>query len=345
MSFYHDDLPISRGWLEPPVTLICTALLASALIAAIMLRERLPLLSLGICWFFAAQLLTATVIPLELVFEHRNYCASIGLLLAAAALLSQLARRSALLALALPTLLVASLAFTTLQRAFEWSHPLRLAYSEALKHPLSPRANYELGRTLAAASGYRPDSRLIEPAIEAFKRAADLPNAGAPPWSALIVVSGHMHRPIQPEWWTLFAARLGAQPLSPESIGALESLYECQHHGDCPPEAQQLLSAFLAALNHPQPPGRLLAAYGTFTANQLGDYPLAERMLADALLQLPAVNGIRFNLVKVLLLEKKFDQARQVLSGLDQSLLSSADNEEMARLKQAVETGRPGTGA
>ena len=47
-----------------------------------MLRRQRPLVALGIAWFFAAQLLTATVVPLELVFEHRNYFASLGICLA-----------------------------------------------------------------------------------------------------------------------------------------------------------------------------------------------------------------------------------------------------------------------
>ena len=63
--------------------------LAVALLAALALvvRKRRPLLALGIAWFLGAQLLTATIVPLELVFEHRNYFASLGVCLAVADLL------------------------------------------------------------------------------------------------------------------------------------------------------------------------------------------------------------------------------------------------------------------
>ena len=61
-----------------PGAVITTALLATALA----LRNRLPFFSLGVLWFFAAHFLTSNVVPFELVFEHRNYFAALGILLA-----------------------------------------------------------------------------------------------------------------------------------------------------------------------------------------------------------------------------------------------------------------------
>lgn len=338
-SFYHDDLPVSRGWLDPPSTLVCAALLAASLAAAALLRRQLPLLALGICWYLAAHLLTATVIPLELVFEHRNYCASIGLLLAAAALLQHLSRFSARLAVVAPALLVAALAITTGLRAEEWSDPLRLAYSEALKHPLSPRANYELGQTLTVASGYRQDSHLIEPALDAFDHASRLPNSGASPLAAMIVVAGHMHQPARPDWWNRLAGALAAQPPSAESISALESLVHCQRRGECPTETQPLLNAFLAALDHPAPSARLLAVYGGFAANALGDYAAAERALADAVMQMPTAAEVRMDLVAVLILQGQSGRARAELDQLRHGSLGSAETARFNRLEDALRAG------
>ena len=117
------------------------------------------MVTLGIAWFFAAQLLTATIVPLELVFEHRNYFASLGISLVLADLLLLLPSREAArrIGILLAALWLAALALTTCLRASEWSDPLRFAASEASKHPQSPRATFAYGRTLTIASGYRHD--------------------------------------------------------------------------------------------------------------------------------------------------------------------------------------------
>ncbi len=339
LSFYHDDIPLSLGWLSPPATLGCALLLTGGIAAAIALRRKLPLLALGIGWDFAAHLLTATAIPLELVFEHRNYFASIGLLLAAGGLLEAIPEEYGLLQRALPLLALAAFSAVTSLRAHEWSNPIQFAYAEAAIHPASPRANYELGRTLTIASGYRSDSRLIDPALQAFESTAALPGAGAPPLAALIVVASHAHREVKPEWWVELTKRLGERPPSSEDIGALTSLADCQRNGSCAADAPRLLAAFLAALDHPQADPKLLATYGAFAANQLGDYTLAADMLREAIRRSPHSFGYRTELANVLVLRGERDAALQVLNGIAGEDLAPSEAAQLERLKQQIEHG------
>src|SRR5690606_1892482 len=91
LSLYHDDYVVSRGLLDPPSTLVSLLFLAGLAAAAAWLRARRPLIALGLAWFLCAHLLTATFWPLELVYEHRNYFASLGLCLALADVLLRLA--------------------------------------------------------------------------------------------------------------------------------------------------------------------------------------------------------------------------------------------------------------
>ena len=84
LTFYYDTLEPSRGLLDPPTTALGGLFLAALAAAAWTLRQRRPLLALGILWFFAAHFLTSNVVPLELMFEHRNYFALFGVLLALA---------------------------------------------------------------------------------------------------------------------------------------------------------------------------------------------------------------------------------------------------------------------
>jgi hypothetical protein len=87
LSFYHDDYVVSSGLLSPWTTL--TSGLCLLALAGLMfwLRKRRPLAALGIALFLGCQVLTGTILPLELVYEHRNYFASFGLMLALFSLL------------------------------------------------------------------------------------------------------------------------------------------------------------------------------------------------------------------------------------------------------------------
>ena len=70
------DIDISGSLWDPWTTL--PALLAVALfcVAAVALARRRPLLSTCMLFFFLNHLIEGTIIPLELIFEHRNYIPS-----------------------------------------------------------------------------------------------------------------------------------------------------------------------------------------------------------------------------------------------------------------------------
>ena len=76
-SLFNDAFSASTGAIHPWTTLPAIALLAVLLIAGFAQRRRQPALAFAILFYFAAQLLESTVIPLELYFEHRNYLAAL----------------------------------------------------------------------------------------------------------------------------------------------------------------------------------------------------------------------------------------------------------------------------
>jgi tetratricopeptide (TPR) repeat protein len=75
LTFLH-DIDISRSLWEPWTTL--PALLAVVLfcLAALAMARRRPLLSTCMLFFLLNHLIEGTVIPLELIYEHRNYIPS-----------------------------------------------------------------------------------------------------------------------------------------------------------------------------------------------------------------------------------------------------------------------------
>lgn len=82
LGFFYDDIEISKGFLTPASTAVSMAILCAIAGAAIVLRKKVPLLTLGITIFFVSHLIESTVFPLELAFEHRNYLAILGIILA-----------------------------------------------------------------------------------------------------------------------------------------------------------------------------------------------------------------------------------------------------------------------
>lgn len=78
---YTDGFDKSIGLFSPPSTFIWLAAHALIIGLAITFSKRLPLLSLGVLFFYVAHSMEAGAIPLELFFEHRNYLPSAILLL------------------------------------------------------------------------------------------------------------------------------------------------------------------------------------------------------------------------------------------------------------------------
>ena len=71
------DFEISTSLLTPWTTLPAVIMVIGLIAIAILLRRRNPLFSFAILFFFLNHALESTIIPLELVFEHRNYLPSV----------------------------------------------------------------------------------------------------------------------------------------------------------------------------------------------------------------------------------------------------------------------------
>jgi tetratricopeptide (TPR) repeat protein len=139
MKFIHDDIEISRGWFQPWTT--APALVGLALLAwsAWLVRAKWPLYAFGIGLFFIGHLLESSVLPLDLMYEHRQYLPSIGLLLASASVCMPLCtRRWVVIAVLVPTL--ALLSAMTWTRAQTWSSEKNLFQEMVRINQHSPRA-------------------------------------------------------------------------------------------------------------------------------------------------------------------------------------------------------------
>lgn len=353
LSFYHDQYRVSAGLLSPWSTLASLLVLLALLVIAVRVRRRFPLVALGILWYFSCQLLTGTILPLELVYEHRNYFASFGVMLAIVPILTAPGSwkastpvHEAPLADALPLAMPRHVLFgglmlcwsvLTLMTSYAWGEPLRQASDFASRAPDSPRALYELGRTYIIYSNYDPASPYRNPAYDALEKAAALPESSILPQQALIFMNSRMHVPVEDRWWDSLIAKLKARKSTVQDESSLEELSACQTTGECDLPKQRMLDAYLAALSHPNPSARLLNMYGMYAWENLDDHALAVQMLQEAVTTNPKEPAYRITLVRMLTDVGRLDDARQAMKGLQSLNLAGHMDEGIATLNARIE--------
>jgi len=306
LSFYHDDFRISTGLFSPWTTLAGILCLSALAGTALWLRRSQPLISLGLLLYLGCHLLTGTILPLELVYEHRNYFASMGVLLAVIPSLSALpaaATAAPPLRLARRTLLGCLFVIwigLTAMTASAWSSPLRLAEELAGRAPDSPRAQYELGRTYIIYSHYDPNSPFTRLAYAPLERAASMPSSSILPQQALIFMNSRMGLPLKDAWWDSMIAKLKTRRPGVQDESSLAALTKCDCEGACPLSKEKMTAAFLAALSHEPPSARLLATYGDYAWSVLGDRDLALRMIGEAVTASPREPAYRITEIRML---------------------------------------------
>jgi hypothetical protein len=318
LSFYHDNFQISAGLFAPWTTFACILVLVGLIALAVLLRNRHPLATLGIALFLSCQLLTATVLPLELIYEHRNYFASFGVLLALFPLIQEYFRP---LPLARHTLLAGFIllwAGQTAMTAMAWGDPITLAETLADRAPDSPRAQYELGRTYIIYSHYDPASPFTKLAYAPLEKAASLVNSSILPEQALIFMNSRMHLPLKDSWWDMAIAKLKSRKPGVQDESSLGALTRCMRDHQCDLPANRMTSLYLAALSHPAPSARLLAMYGDYAWNVLQDRSLGERMTQEASMASPDEPAYRITLVRMLIAQGRIREANKTLLQLEQ---------------------------
>lgn len=351
LSFYHDNFTVSRGLLSPWTTLASLLALVALAALTVRLRTRQPIAALGLALFLGCQILTATVLPLELVYEHRNYFASFGLMLTVVPWLAGIATtpkgdaaspdtgwyatKRVFFALPRRTLLGCLFvwwAVTTAITAVAWGNPLSLAQELAARAPDSPRAQYELGRTYIIYSHYDPSSPFTSLAYAPLERAARLPGSSILPQQALVFMNSRMHRPIKDEWWDSMVAKLKARPSGVQDESSLGALTQCALEGACALPKNRMRDAFLAALSHPFPSARLLATYGDYAWNVLDDHALGERLTRQAVEAAPEEPAYRITLIRMLVVQDQIGEARQALAQLKTLNIGGRLNDALAEL-------------
>jgi len=345
LSFYHDDFQVSSSLVSPFSTLVSLAFLALWVIGAIFMRRRSQLVALGMALYLAGHVMTATVLPLELVYEHRNYFASLGLLIAlagAALKLAELRPQRNALAGFVACLAIALWSGVTLITAQAWGAPLSLAVELARRAPESPRAQYELGRTYIIYGAYDPASPFTAKAYAPLERAAALPKASILPEQALIFMNARMGAPVKDSWWESINRKLEAHPASVQDESSLGALSTCLREKDCAFPTERLTDAFLAALSHQGASPRLKAMYSDFAWNSLDDRNVAIDVQREVVASAPSEPAYHVSLARMCIAMGDQPCAREQLQWMKGANVGGRFASDISNLEARIAKARSG---
>lgn len=175
-GLHHDDFPVSQSLSAPQTTAWAIAGWVAVCLVGFWQRRRRPWLSLGIFWFLAGHSLESSFLGLELVYEHRNYLPSLGILIGFAALClpASAASGGRLPRHVFAYSFAAFCALVTALRANQWGDEYLRTQIESNDHPQSARTHVEAGRAILARE--LPTGAISTPAYHMarihFQRAA-----------------------------------------------------------------------------------------------------------------------------------------------------------------------------
>ena len=344
-GLFHDDILPSRGLLQPPTTLFGILGLFGLLGMTFWLRARRPLVTFGILWFLAGQLMESTIFPLELAYEHRCYLPDLGLILAAFSLIAPpvSAPPRPWLHYARVAVLLLPLASMTAVRAWDWRDNLSFAQAEATHHPRSPYATYMLGQTYANLALFNDESQ-YDNAVTALRAASLVPGSSTIPDVSLILVEAQLRGPVEAGVLERIGYKLATQRVNASDLQAIAALVDCINHDNCHLPRDSVERVFTRALSNPYLDGMsgahadILVNYGNFTSIQYPDgKPKARALMAEAAALVPAEPQYRANLVTMDIGMDDAVQARQDLDALRKLNYLGHLDAEIATLQSRID--------
>jgi len=173
LSLEH-EIAVSTSLISPLTTILSILAAVGIIAAAVRMAPRHRLPAFCILWFFGNHAVEGSILPLELIFEHRNYLPSMMVVCLAVIAAMQWVKSKKLLMPGL-VVMVALLSFWTYQRNFVWQDRVSLWSDSVSKAPGSARAHNNLAVALKsrgmfqeAIFHYRETIRLDPDFVEAY---------------------------------------------------------------------------------------------------------------------------------------------------------------------------------
>jgi Flp pilus assembly protein TadD len=169
------DFPLSTSFFNPWTTLPAILIVAALIGVAFWRIKKNPILSFAILFYFGNHVIESSILPLEMVFEHRNYLPTLFLFVPIAIGIkdaldyyySVKKPMFSFLAFSLCAVLI-GLGVSTYVRNWDWRSVKSIWEDAMRKAPLSARPPHNL------AYGYYEPSGQIDKALELYQKALNL---------------------------------------------------------------------------------------------------------------------------------------------------------------------------
>jgi len=346
-GLFHDDIEISTSLTSPPATLTAIVAWLGLTVTALILRRKVPVFAFAVLFFLASHVLESSVFPLEMVFEHRNYLASVGPLMFLAYLITIASERFKVrsLAMALGALLLLSYTFVTYVRVSNWSSYESFILSSVENHPNSARSNFMAGQLMisAVAKSGRDEPTLAEAARTYLRNGIAVDPRCINCMFGLIVLDLHLGR--QPDNVLVAgmgdALRSGYVGPTKVSVGQFSYLVKLQKRDETKLPAEDLEAIFDAALENPawNNTGRagIEAAYREYYEFVAKDLPSALTHARAAVASWPDQWSYHMQLVRIL---QKLGRPGDALAALEVAATlagNDAQQLETAEVQKSIE--------
>ena len=167
------DIAISNSLFDPITTILSIMLIVGIVIGAIFISKRRPFIGFSILFFFLNHIIESSILPLELIFDHRNYIPSllffvpisIGLI-NALRYFSYKQSMQTIIAISIVLIIVGE-GHATFMRNFTWRNEKSLWIDCIDKYPNLFRGHHNLGK-------YYAELNQDEKAIAEYKKALGL---------------------------------------------------------------------------------------------------------------------------------------------------------------------------
>ncbi len=321
MGLYHDDFGLSRSLIDPMSTLAAIVGLSALVITALAVGARFPVFPFAVGWFLIGHSLESTIVPLELLHEHRNYLPSLGpLLLGCTALVVAVRRFDWSYKAVAGSVLIGCVVLggMTWIRAGYWANSFTLTAVAAANHPRSARAHYDMGRLYAGMAVAHPEDAIDyrSNAKQHFEISASLDPHRAAPLFGLIRLNS-AHGASIAESVARLTQRLEHSVPQPGTAGWFSNLLNCQSERVCKIEDQTIADLFQAALRNPKLPNSFRAALlikaSQFMYNRVGDGEMALRLARDAVEASPQRVVYKVSLINLYLALDLRSEAKHLL--------------------------------